>query len=319
MKHCNQKTAACLLCTALAASIPAMPGCANANKADDTDAPAAQTAEQSSESEPEPAAEPEPEPIAAVTSSKYFTLEGVYLDSSYEDPNGSNAKMLYAFYTLTAPDSGLQTTSNSVSLRICDKDTVRRGNTITGDLVLADLSASGDLMTSYYYDNVVETVKYGTEFKVVTTYLVTPAQLEAGHFLLFEDNDVPGIEAIVVPVEDVVACASPEEIAEKADPTGLEAARAAHEAADAETAQAVSAAIDGYEFFEHFQGLNLKFYFEAPNYFEEHTTGENNSGTYEVKNGYIACTYDNGKTVDIPWEWNDEGSISLDISGAMGL
>lgn len=174
-------------------------------------------------------------------------------------------------------------------------------------------------MTSYYYDNVVETVKYGTEFKILSTYLVTPAQLEAGRFLLFEDNDIPGIETIVVPTENVIACASPEEIAEKADPAGLEAAKSAHEAADAETAQAVSAAIDGYEFYAIFQGLNLKFYFEAPNYFEERTTGQNNSGTYEMQNGFIACTYDNGNTVDIPWEWKDNGSIDLDIVSAVGL
>lgn len=313
MKPISRTAVAFLAAVALAAGLA---GCSGTENADQPEAADTQPTEQA---EPEAEPEPEPEPIVAVTSGDYFTLDGVYLDSSYEDPNGSNGKMLYVFYTLTAPDSGLQTTSNGVSLRICDEDQVRAGNIIGGEIAMADLSASGDLMASYYYDNTVQTVKYGTEFKVVSTYLVTPAQMEAGHFLLFEDTDVPGIEEIVVPTEDVIPCASPEEIAEKADPAGVEAARAAHEPADAETAQAVSSAIDGYEFYEIYNGLSLKFYFEAPDYFEEHTTGENNSGTYVVQKGYIACTYDNGKTVDIPWEWKEDGSIGLDISGAMGL
>lgn len=302
---------------AIALSLMGVAGCASTEGMET--APPAEGGTTQAEA-PETEAEAAPEPIAAVTESDYFVLDGAYLDSSYEDPNGSNAKMLYVFYTLTAPDSGLQTTSNSVSLRICDEDAARKGNTIMGDIAMADLSASGDLMASYYYDNVVETVKYGTEFKVVSTYLVTPAQLEAGHFLFFEDNDVPGIEEIILPTEEVIICASPEEIAEQADPAGLEAAQAAHEPADAETAQTVIDSIDGYEFYEIFMGLNLKFYFEAPNYFEERTSGENNSGTFEVQKGYLACTYEGGdNTVEIPWEWDEDGSIKLDISGAVGL
>lgn len=36
-------------------------------------------------------------------------------------------------------------------------------------------------------------------------------------------------------------------------------------------------------------------------------------------NPEIACTYDNGNTVDIPWEWKDNGAIDIDIVGAVEL
>lgn len=314
MRLLSRRAITCLIAAALVTSLGGLAGCAQGKSTEALPSTGDSTTE-AAETETEAA----PEPITAVTSSDYFSLDGAYLDTSYVDPDGSNGQMLYVFYTLTAPDSGLKTTSNSVSLRICDEETVRSGNTMTGDLSTADMDASGGLMTSYYYDNTVETVQYGTQFKVVSTYMVSPAQMEAGHFLLFEDSDVPGIDSIVVPVENVVVCSSPEEIAEIADPAGVEAARAAHEPADEATVQAVNDAINFYEFYAIYSGLTLKYYFEAPNYFEERSTGQGNSGTYQVQQGYIACTYDNGNTVDIPWEWDENGSISLDIITAVGL
>lgn len=313
MRPISRRAITCLIAAALVTSLGGLAGCAP--KGSKPMPSTGGDATEAAGTEGDAAAEP----VVAVTSSDYFSLDGAYLDTSYVDPDGSNGQMLYVFYTLTAPDSGLKTTSNSVSLRICDEETVRSGNTMTGSLSSADMDASGDLMPSYYYDNTVETVQYGTQFKVVSTYMVSPAQMEAGHFLLFEDSDVPGIDSIVVPVENVVVCSSPEEIAEIADPAGVEATRAAHEPADEDTVQAVNDAINFYEFYAIYGGLSLKYYFEAPNYFEERSTGQGNSGTYEVQQGYIACTYDNGNTVDIPWEWKEDGSISLDIITAVGL
>lgn len=269
----------------------------------------------------EPAAEPEPEApsVQTVTKSSNLTHKGAYLDNGYEDPDGSNAKMLYVFYTVTAPDSGLKFTSNSVSLRICTEEQALK-SPLSGELVLADMSASGKFMRSYYYDNTVETVKHGTKFKVLSTYKVNPSLIEPGKYLKFEDSDVPGIDAIVLPTEDIVTCKSAKAIAKKADPKGYKKEQNAHKKADSKTTQRVNDAIDYYEFYAIYNGLTLKFYFEAPNYFEEHTTGENNSGTYVVQNGYIACTYDDGKhSVDIPWKWKEDGGIDLDILGAVGL
>lgn len=313
MRLLSRRAITCLIAAALVTSLGGLAGCATKGNQ-----PMPSTGGDATEAAGTEG-DATPEPVAAVTSSDYFSLDGAYLDTSYVDPDGSNGQMLYVFHTLTAPDSGLQTSSNSMQLRVCDEDAARSGNAAAGERVLSNMDASGNLMASYYYDNVIETVQYGTEFKMVSTFLVSPAQMEAGHFLLFEDDDVPGLNSIVVPTESVVVCSSPEEIAEIADPAGAEAARAAHEPADEDTVQAVNDAINFYEFYTIYGGLSLKFYFEAPNYFEERTTGQGNSGTYEVQQGYIACTYDNGNTVDIPWEWSDDGSISLDIANGVGL
>ena len=312
MRLLSRRAITCLIAAALVTSLGGLAGCAQGK---DTEA-LPSTGDSTTEAVETGAA---PEPIAAVTSSDYFSLDGAYLDTSYVDPNGSNGQMLYVFYTLTAPDSGLQVSSYGMSLRVCDEEAARNGNAMAGELITANLDGSGGLMSSYYYDNVIETVQYGTQFKMVSTYVVSPAQMEAGHFLRFKESDVPGIESIIVPTESVVACSSPEEIAEIADPAGVEAARAAHEPADEATVQAVNDAINFYEFYTIYGGLTVKFYFEAPNYFEERTTGQGNSGTYQVQQGYIACTYDNGNTVDIPWEWKENGSISLDIANGVGL
>lgn len=313
MRPISRRAIPCLIAAALTLSLGGLAGCAS--KGGQSMPFTGGNATEAAGTEGDSASEP----VAAVTSSDYFNLDGAYLDTSYVDPNGSNGQMLYVFHTLTAPDSGLQTSSNSMQLRVCDEEAARSGNASAGERIFANMDASGDLMTSYYYDNVIETVQYGNEFKMVSTFLVSPAQMEAGHFLLFKDDDVPGLDSIIVPTESVVACSSPEEIAEIADPAGVEAARAAHEPADEATVQAVNDAINFYEFYTIYGGLNLKFYFEAPNYFEERTTGQGNSGTYEVQQGYIACTYDNGNTVDIPWEWKEDGSISLDIANGVGL
>ncbi len=274
------------------------------------------SSEANSSAEPEPA--PEPEGIAPVTASDYFSLDGLYLDSGYEDPNGSNAKMLYVFYTVTAPDSGLQTSSVGVSLRICTEEQAL-SNPHQGQILTADLSGDGKFMRSYHYDNTVETVKYGTQFKMLTTYLIAPSQMEEGSYLKFEDADLPGIETIVVPASDIVTCKSAKAIAKQADPKGYKKEQKAHKKASNKTSKKVNAAIDGYEFFVSYQGLMLKFYFEAPNYFEARLGNDANPGTYEVQNGYLACTYDSGKTVDIPWSWDDDGNIDLDILNAVGL
>lgn len=313
MRPISRRAIPCLIAAALTLSLGGLAGCApkGGQSMPFTGGDATEAAGTEGDSASEP--------VAAVTSSDYFNLDGAYLDTSYVDPNGSNGQMLYVFYTLTAPDSGLQVSSYGMSLRVCDEEAARSGNAMAGELITANLDGSGGLMSSYYYDNVIETVQYGTQFKMVSTYVVSPAQMEAGHFLRFKESDIPGIESIIVPTESVVACSSPEEIAEIADPAGVEAARAAHEPADEATVQAVNDAINFYEFYTIYGGLNLKFYFEAPNYFEERTTGQGNSGTYQVQQGYIACTYDNGNTVDIPWEWKEDGSISLDIANGVGL
>lgn len=313
MRPISRRAIPCLIAAALTLSLGGLAGCApkGGQSMPFTGGDATEAAGTEGDSSSEP--------VTAVTSSDYFNLDGAYLDTSYVDPNGSNGQMLYVFHTLTAPDSGLQTSSNSMQLRVCDEEAARSGNASAGERIFANMDASGDLMASYYYDNVIETVQYGNEFKMVSTFLVSPAQMEAGHFLLFKDDDVPGLDSIIVPTESVVACSSPDEIAEIADPAGVEAARAAHEPADEDTVQAVNDAINFYEFYTIYGSLNLKFYFEAPNYFEERSTGQGNSGTYEVQQGYIACTYDNGNTVDIPWEWKEDGSISLDIANGVGL
>ena len=294
-------------------------GCQSASSqndelADKGSTPTEQTQASEPEPAPEPEPEPEPEPIAVVTSCDYMSIDGIYVDDSYVADDGSNSKMVYVFYTLTAPDSGLQTSSADMFLEINSESTLQSSSAL--DTVLPETSSTyvDHLEKSYYFDNVIETIQYGTEFKVMSAFITRASLLEDENYLRFVMNDIPGSEKLVVPMTDVVTCSSHEEIAQLADPDGYAQELSNHEPADTETANAVISAISGYEYYMYYGGLRLGFYFEAPNYFEERTSGMNNSGTFIVLNGYLQCTYYDGDTIEIPWEWTEDGGVDIDVS-----
>ena len=58
----------------------------------------------------------------------------------------------------------------------------------------------------------------------------------------------------------------------------------------------------------------MKLEFWAPNNFSMTAMGGTNKGTYEVLNGFISGTYDNGLVVNIPYSFNDAGEIELDLN-----
>ena len=57
----------------------------------------------------------------------------------------------------------------------------------------------------------------------------------------------------------------------------------------------------------------------SPNTFETTTSGITSAGTYEVETGYIKLVNDsNGFVVEVPYSWDDDGSINLDLATAYG-
>ena len=90
--------------------------------------------------------------------------------------------------------------------------------------------------------------------------------------------------------------------------------------ADAETVTKVKEALNGYYWSFYVNSTSYKLSFEAPDNFEMKTAFGTNGGTYAVKTGYIFCTYSsNGKTVEIPYGWKDNGEIDLDTITAFDV
>ena len=60
--------------------------------------------------------------------------------------------------------------------------------------------------------------------------------------------------------------------------------------------------------------------FFSPNTFETTTSGITSSGTYEVETGYIKLINDsNGFVIEVPYSWDDDGNINLDLTTAYGV
>ena len=97
-----------------------------------------------------------------------------------------------------------------------------------------------------------------------------------------------------------------------------------HEPADAETTARVQSAINGYYWkYAPALGTSITMYkteFFSPNTFETTTSGITSSGTYEVETGYIKLINDsNGFVIEVPYSWDDDGNINLDLATAYGV
>ena len=103
-----------------------------------------------------------------------------------------------------------------------------------------------DFMPSYYYSDFIENVYVGNFLKVVDVFEVPEGDLMSGKEATFSAARMSDISEIKVVTDDLIHCASADEIAQKADPEGYAEAQAKHNPANEETTQAVSAALNGY-------------------------------------------------------------------------
>lgn len=243
-------------------------------------------------------------------SSKYMTVDAVCVADNYADEEGEGLELVYLFYTVSTDDSNLSVTSASTDL------TVDGTNTYSSERVIG----AADYASSYYFSDYYEDVNTGTELKVVETFKIPAADLEAGKTITLENSNIPEIGDISISTDVIQHFDSEEAVAEAVDPDGYAAEVELRADADADTAAQVKDLVNGYywTFYVNYTTYEMEFW--APNNFEVRTSlGVTNSGTYTVQNGYLFCTYpSNDYTVMVPYELVD-GDVELDCVAAFDV
>lgn len=265
-------------------------------EAPETETPAAQapTEAPATEAVTEPITEP-----AVALENEDARLEGIYVDLSYDEGDGSPLKMVYVFLTLAPTAQNTSADSNLTALTI-------GANTYKSDFY----KRACTFMPSYYYSSFIEDVYVGTEFKVALTFKVPEGDLTGGKDVTLTDSTMP-LNGLRLTTDEFVLCESAQAIGELVDAEACAQVVYNREPADDATVQKVASAINGYYFtFYVSAGTSIMTYeleFWAPNNFELRTPILTNSGTYEVRNGYIFLTYPTGgDVVEIAYEFGDD-------------
>ena len=246
-----------------------------------------------------------------VKQTDYVKIEGIYVDNSHFAIN--NMKLVYVFADMFTNAENIQVSSVGSELTINDANSYP-SNKLNGK--------AQSMIDSYYYNSTNTPIYIGNSKKVLSTFLVPAAELEAGRSITMNLYGIPDTDKIKMSTNDIVFCDSEDEIAQKADPEGY----AKIQPADAETVEKVKQAINGKGFDMEVNGTLLSRYvFKSPDKFESQGASgmRLNGGTYTVEAGYIACKFDamldvsgnkvgEGTTFRIPWKWGDNG-IELDL------
>lgn len=240
-------------------------------------------------------------------STDYMNIDAVCVDDSY---NKDDKCLVYMFYTVSTDDVNLELDSKSTTI------TVDGGNNYKSERVIG----AADYAPNYYFSDYLEDVEVGTSLKVVETFKMPAAELEAGKTITIENDKIPDANKIKFATDVIGHYDNQQAVAEAADPEGYVAEVEARKDADAATVKKVKDEINGYywSFFVNSTSYEIEFY--EPNKFELRTSlGISNSGTYTVKNGYIFCKYpSNDNIVEIPYTF-ESGSFELDAADAFDV
>ena len=252
-----------------------------------------------------------PERGDEVLTSGVVSIDGICVDDSYVEEEGSPLKMVYLLYTVTAADSNLETDSKYTELTINDSNTYESEHYGPEQC---------KYMSSYYYSSYIEDVYVGTSLKVAATFKIPEGDLAPGRTITLSDSQIPDMEALRLSTDDIQRFADQEEMAQAMDPEGYAAEMNRRAEADADTQEQVKSLINGYYWSCYLNSITYELEFWAKDNFEVRTSlGTSSTGTYSVRNGYIFCTYpDTGYTVEVPYEIVD-GEIDLDIIGAFDV
>lgn len=259
----------------------------------------------------EEAAEEPEEVIENVTATDYMTIDGVFVDESYVDDDSDSIRMVYLFYTLTTPDENLRVDSKSVKMTFNGVNSYESSH----------YSGTCTYMPNYYYSDYLEDVYVGDSLKVVETLKIPVGELTEGNTITLTKSQVPDIEQITFSTDDIQFCDSPESIAAMVDPDGYALEVYNRTPADDATVSKVKAAINGYYWSVYVNSTSYELEFYDPNAFEMRVKafGVSNSGTYEVLNGYVVCTYtETGIVLEIPYTWG-ANDIDLDVTTALDV
>ncbi len=262
-----------------------------------------------------PTAEPTEEPPKDVRETDYAKIEGIYSQTNYEDPDGKPLTMVYMGVIVKTPDKNLRVTSIGMKM------TVNGVNTYSSDKYL-HINYVTSFMPNYLYTRVMTDVYMGEEVKLLYTFKVPKAELEAGRRITFESSEIPDMDKISFDSASIIAFHS-REIPGILDPLGnteeIKLRGGAPETIeeygvdlwltsfpDYDDGRFYLAWSEGYPgteytFFANDTVYTIRFYHDDRDSFVVDTSiGISNGGTFKVTSGYVILTYDtNGEEVYI--------------------
>ncbi len=253
---------------------------------------------------------------ANVLENEDMTVKGVYVDESYAGSNADkDIKRLYIFSEITASTGTLEISSASFNMNV-SRD--KASDSLSSlDVIQYDSDGGSTLetlATSYTCTNTITKVLPGSSAKLAIPFNVPSFYLQEG--ATFSLSDSKGISDGITFGFDVIQDAENlESIAQSVDSEGYTAAMVARADASPEIAQDVMNKLDGYEYYQSRGGIVQKYYFEGDRFVAK-AAGIENPGSYQVKNGYLACIQDStGWITWIPWKASDtsQNGIDLDI------
>lgn len=231
-----------------------------------------------------------------VLTSGDVTIEGVYVNDGYRDSDGSSRRALYLFFNLNPTQNYNVDSKMDI---IIDEINTYSAETLKGNLL--------EYAPNYYYSTWLEDVYVGEPMKLAATFLVPEADLIAGKKITIQDDDLFGIEKIVVYTDSIIHVTSDEEVCTAVDSEGCAKIKKGYEMATEERVAEVKEKINKkyWEAYVNPTTYRIEFY---ENKFVLKTPLGENSGEYSIRNDYIFCTYQsNGVTIKIPYELHPEG------------
>lgn len=256
------------------------------------------------EKEKEQKKEEEKQPVLESSNLK---VDGIYIDDSFKD---ENLDLLYIFYTVKATNKNLSLASTSL-------DIIINGN---NKYDATNFKEQIPRYSDYYYSDFYEDIYVGKELKMVSTYKVAKGDLTGSKDIVFSGSEVPGVDKVKMNTDDVKRIENIAKICEDLDKKVYETKYNAEQSlladVDASTENMVRGLLNGYYFEQSVNVgktlLTYKIDFYAPNGFTVSNSYLENSGTYEVKAGYIVLKYQNADESNIFLKYTlENGDVSI--------
>ena len=242
------------------------------------------------------------------TATETLNVDGVYVDTAFES---SDDKMpIYVFLTVKATEEDISLYSKNVTLTFDD------GSSYDSEF-FSSLNAHQE---KYYYSEYVEHLYGGETGYLALTVRVPMSRLDAAKSFTIEAGQIPGIEKLRIGTKDVVRLEGDEAVCSQADPEGYAHNMTLREPAGEERAEAVEENLTGrYWIVSLADGAGTcRVSFGEDRTFGVTLLGVTNSGTYDIREGYLYCSYD-GHTypLQIPYTLDEYGKVDLTFTNVL--
>ena len=242
-----------------------------------------------------------------VLESNYITIDGIYVDESYED---EDMGLVYLFYTINANDSNIELSSTSMSMRINDKNDYTSNTNY--DLI--------PKYTNYYYSNFIKDIYVDQTYKVCSTIEVAKGDLEGSKTITLSNSNISDIDKIKFTTDNIKHMDNIADISKDLDSEVFEVKYTKEQNAladvDEDREKYIHNNINGYYYTINVnigtQISQIELEFSEPNNFTLTSNfGLSNYGTYEVKNSIIILNYHTGLSKNVSYELDENGDVIL--------